>query len=877
MKINTAPKHAFFLRSFLTVSFICGFISQMQSAPASSLREKISFNKDWLFFKEDAPEKIEELKRENVDAWLQPMRVPLKTAGEKAVRPEGNLGESLERNKPAYDDEGWRKVNLPHDWGIEGPFEQDLAGETGKLPWFGVAWYRKYFEIPSGDKGKRIYLDIDGAMSNALVWVNGQFAGGWRYGYSSFRVDLTPYLNAGGKNVLAIRLDNPDGSSRWYPGGGLYRNVWLVKTPPLHVAHWGTQISTTAIGAESAEVELKVTVDNDSDAVAYAELDTEIYALDATGKEQGAVLAGTTAQGKQLQAGERAVFQQKLNLPQPKLWSVDEPHLYVAVNTLRQDGRVADVYRTNFGVRSIEFTVKEGFLLNGKVLKIQGVCNHHDLGALGAAISTRALERQIELLKEMGCNAIRTSHNPPAPELLDLCDRMGMLLQVEAFDCWAGMKKPNDYHLAWKNWFEPDLRAMIRRDRNHPSVFMWSTGNEIVEQSGGEFSSMLTAIVHEEDRTRPVTVGCNWNEAGFNGFQKSVDVFGYNYKPGTYAEFRKKNPEVPLYGSETASTISSRGEYFFPLNKDGRQDFQMSSYDLYYPGWATTPDTEFAAQDRNPFVAGEFVWTGFDYLGEPTPYNSDNSNLLNIKDPAEREKLRSELERLGKLNIPSRSSYFGILDLAGFKKDRFYLYQARWRPELPMAHILPHWNWPERAGEITPVHVYTSGDEAELFLNGKSQGRKKKEAFQYRLRWDEVKYEPGELKVVVYKRGKAWAKDLVKTTGKPEKVLLSPDRKEIRADGKDLSYVTVSIADASGTVVPRSKNLVKFEISGPGEIVAADNGDATSHESFQAKERRAFNGLALVIVRAKEGQKGKMVLRARSEGLEEGETVILSK
>ena len=764
-----------------------------------------------------------------------------------------------------FDDHDWRQLNLPHDWGIEGPFDQDYPGETGKLPWWGVGWYRKHFTVPAADKGKRIYLDIDGAMSHARAWVNGRFVGEWPYGYASFELDLTPHIVYGGENVVAIRLDNPKDSSRWYPGGGIYRNVWLVKTAPVHVAHWGTYVTTAG-----PEVTVTTSLRNDSDQTATCRLVSMI------GNRSAASDAIT------IEAGRERIVAQKLTVKNPRAWTLEKPYLYKLVTRVEQAGRTIDLYETPFGFRTIEFTEDRGFLLNGRRVLIKGVCDHHDLGALGAAINRRALERQIEILKDMGCNAIRTSHNPPAPELLELCDRLGMLVMDEFADCWKQRKKPNGYNLLFDEWSEKDLRALIRRDRNHPCVVLWSIGNEIGEQrnaAGQEISRRLAAIAHEEDPTRPVTAACNYTEAGYNGFQKTLDVFGYNYKPGEYKKFRAANPNLPLVASETASTVSSRGEYFFPVSDkkdDGKADFQMSSYDLYAPPWATPPDWEFKGQDQNPFCAGEFVWTGFDYLGEPTPYNSDSTNLLNFQDPAAQARAEQELKQLGKIKVPSRSSYFGIVDLAGFKKDRFYIYQARWRPDLPMAHILPHWNWPGREGEITPVHVYTSGDEAELFLNGKSLGRKKKNEYQYRLRWDDVKYEPGELKVVSYKNGKKWAQDVMKTTGPATKLLLEPDRTKLAADGRDLAFVTVTIADANGLLVPRSNNLVHFEATGPAEIIATDNGDATDQDSFQAKERRAYNGLCLVILRTKSGMPGSIILRATSENLMSTHTILRS-
>jgi len=473
----------------------------------------------------------------------------------------------------------------------------------------------------------------------------------------------------------------------------------------------------------------------------------------------------------------------------------------------------------------------------------------------------------------MGVNAIRTSHNPPAPELLELCDRMGMVVMDEAFDAWRRGKKKNDYHLLFDDWHEKDMRALIRRDRNHPSVILWSIGNEIGEQGSPEghaVAASLTKIVHEEDPTRPSTAAANNRNSGYNGFQRTVDVFGYNYQYADYGKFRESNPTQPLFGNETASTVSSRGEYYFPVVADkskGRADFQVSSYDLYAPRWAWPPDNEFEAQDRNPSVGGEFVWTGFDYLGEPTPYGGDSTTPLDFTDPAMQTQMANQLKESGKIRVPSRSSYFGIVDLCGFKKDRFYIYQARWRPELPMAHILPHWNWPERLGQVTPVHVYTSGDEAELFLNGRSLGRRKKEQFQYRLRWDEVKYEPGELKVVAYRNGKRWAEDVVRTTGVAAGVAMLVDRSSLRTTGADLAFVTVRVTDRNGLTVPRSMNRLRFSLTGPGEIVAVDNGDATSHESFQATERNAYNGMVLVVVKAKAGRGGPIALKAESNGL----------
>ena len=803
------------------------------AAPASAApRERISLNADWRFHKGDL---------------------------------EG---------QGAVDDGDWRRLDLPHDWGIEGLFSQELPGETGKLPWWGVGWYRKRLTLPKEDpeprRARRTYLDIDGAMSHAQVWLNGQRVGAWPYGYASFRLDLTPFVRPG-ENLLAIRLDNPPSSSRWYPGGGLYRNVWLVKTSSLHVAHWGTFVTTPEVSPREATVKVAVTVDNNGAAAARAVVKVALHPL--AGDKPGAAVATSAPTELAIPATGTATITITVPVRAPLLWSPGAPHLYLAVTTVQRGGRLVDRHETVFGIRTIRFDADQGFLLNGERVPIQGVCLHHDLGPLGAAFNLRALTRQLERMKEMGANAIRTSHNPPAPELLDLTDRLGLLVMDEVVDGWKNGKTPNDYNRLYDEWYEKDLRALIRRDRNHPSVILWSTGNEVKEQSLAEGPAMAarhSAIAHDEDPTRPVTGGHNRPAAGLSGYQKAFDVFGQNYHLEAYPKFHQKNPTQPLLGSETSSVVSSRGEYFFPVSADksaGRANFQVSSYDLYAPGWGVSPDDEFAALERAPYVAGEFVWTGFDYLGEPTPYNKDATNVLNFSDPAEQRRMAGELQELGKIRVPSRSSYFGIVDLAGFPKDRFYLYQAHWRPELPMAHLLPHWTWPDRVGQVTPVHVYTSGDEAELFLNGRSLGRKKKPAFAYRLRWDDVVYQPGELEVVAYRSGRQWARDKRRTAGAPAALKLEPDRARIAADGLDLSFVTARVLDGQGELVPRAHPRIRFSVSGPGQIVATDNGDATSHVPFASREREAYNGLALVIVRGRAGQPGRVEVKAEAEGL----------
>jgi len=858
--------------SFAIPSFQTG--AAPQTAPP---RTRVSLNESWRFTKGDPSEVGDKLRYADIKPWILATGADFSTNA-PVPRPEGNLGEDVPYVRAAFDDSAWRALNLPHDWGVEGAFKQELSGSTGRLPWAGIGWYRKHFMVPAEDVGKEVRLEVDGAMAYAMVWLNGKFVGGWPYGYSSFCLDLTPFIKMGAENVLAVRLDNPLNSSRWYPGGGIYRNVWLLKTGPVHVGQWGTFATTPQVTETAATVNVKVKVDNDSHGDAEVTIATEVYPLDSHGKKARTAAATAKPAALRLAANSSSACDVAIELRNPALWSIRKPSRYVAVTTIEQDGRVVDTYETQFGVRTIKFTADNGFLLNGERVPLDGVCDHHDLGALGAAINTRALERQVDLLKEMGCNAIRTSHNPPAPELLEVCDRLGMVVMDEAFDCWKRQKTRNDYHLLFPDWHEKDLRMLVRRDRDHPCVVLWSIGNEIPEQgspAGVEIGTELAGIVHSEDTTRPVTSACDNINSAFNGFQKVVDVFGYNYKPKGYAKAREANPSLPLFGSETASTVSSRGVYTFPvagpsgaiINLDGRRRgtnappepppgvdlaaHQVSSYDLYHPPWATTPDAEFSGQEHNPSVAGEFVWTGFDYLGEPTPWGGGND--------------------------PSRSSYFGIIDLAGFKKDRFYLYQAHWRPDFPMAHIVPDWTWPERVGQVTPVFVYTSGDEAELFLNGKSLGKRQKAQFDYRLRWDDVVYQPGELKTVAYKNGKKWATEAVKTAGPPSRLELHADRDRIAADGKDLVWVTVAVADKSRVTAPRAKNHIRFEIDGPGEIVATDNGDPTSFEPFQAPEHDAFNGLALAIVRAKSGQAGPIKLTAKSDGLKPASVAIRSK
>jgi beta-galactosidase len=879
-----------------------------KSLPGRNIRQRISINNDWSFYKYESISKADNLiydvrpevtdindskaadskpteavavkaTKEVLKLWILPYGNRfIKDSLNRHIRPKGNPGSDFPYVQSNFDDHSWEKVSLPHDWAIKGPFQKgsnpEVGGGMGRLPVNGVAWYRKKLDIPKSDAGKSIFLDVDGAMSYSMVWLNGHLVGGWPYGYNSYRLDLTPYIIPGGENQLAIRIDNPNNSSRWYPGGGIYRNVWLTKTNPVHVGQWGTFVTTNNVSEASATINLAVTIDNDSRSDTKVEVTTVIYALDNNGNKFGNSVARFSTMNSKVIAGESAKVEGSITIKNPRLWGpppTQKPNRYVAVTTLSQNGKPIDSYETRFGIRSLEFNPDKGIIVNGEHIQIKGVNQHHDLGALGAAFNIRAAERQLEILQEMGCNAIRMSHNPPAPELLELTDRMGFLVIDEIFDSWMLKKTPHDFHLIFPDWSEPDTRAFIRRDRNCPSVIIWSFGNEVGEQytaeAGAAVAKWLYNFIKEEDPTRPTTLAMNYALPNM-ALPEVPDLIGLNYQgegirqapefEGTesiraapqYDAFHAKFPNKVIISTETASAFSSQGIYLFPVSKDisspvrdGRggdsKICQVSSYELYAVDFGSTADKVFGSLERYPFVAGEFVWTGFDYIGEPTPY------------------------------YEARSSYNGIIDLAGFKKDRFYLYQAHWRPELPMAHILPHWNWPERLGQVTPVHVFTSGDEAELFLNGKSFGKKKKGEYEYRLRWDDTVYEPGELKVIAYKNGKKWAEEVVKTTGEATQLRASADRTRILADGKDLSFVTVQISDKEGLMVPRSDNLIEFSIEGPGEIVATDNGDSYNFESFASHNRKAFNGLALAIIRSKVGKKGTIILKAKSNGMKD--------
>ncbi|KAH6652098.1 beta-galactosidase [Truncatella angustata] len=829
---------------------------------SSSVRERISLNGGWRFTRFTSnPDSLSY--NETLKPWVLPSANDYILNGTKHQRPNGTApGYNLEFTQLSFDDSSWEAVTLPHDWAIKGPFNAPgISGGMGRLPSNGVGWYRRSLSFASSDVGKSIFLDIDGAMSYSAVWLNGDLVGGWPYGYASFRLDLTPYIKVNDDNLLAIRLDNALDSSRWYPGAGIYRNTWLVKVDPVHIENFGTRIVFPSVSAEEATVKLVVAVENKGTSDQAVTVETVISPKgtdDMVAKIPGALV--------NVMAGSRQSISGSVTIPEPLLWGpppTQKPNLYVAVTSIStSNGSVVDKYETIFGIRSVTYDANRGILINGEEVRIRGTDNHHDLGSLGAAFNYRAAQRQLELLQEMGGNALRMSHNPPAPELLNLADSMGFLVMNEAFDVWNDEKVTNDYHLLFADWHEPDLRSFIRRDFNHPSVIAWSIGNEIPEQrtdAGAATGRVLYNIAHEEDPTRPVTSALNNGQPG-DGLADLLDVESLNYQGegrgnswiGTFPDFHNRYPEKLIWTSESASTLSTRGTYIFPVVSnmsqvvgDGLGDggnsssLQVSSYELYAPSWASSPDKVFKQQDLHPYVAGEFVWTGWDYLGEPTPYDDFEA---------------------------ARSSYFGIIDLAGFKKDRFYLYQSRWRPDLPIAHILPHWSWPDRVGQLTPVHVFSSGDEAELFVNGRSAGRILKEPFTYRFRWDNVTYSPGDLHVVAYKNGLKWAEASKKTVGAAAALNITADRAIISADGYDLSFVTVAIVDAAGDIVPQASNNITFSVSGPGDIISTDNGDPTDLTPFSSLTRKAFNGLALAVIRTRFEKQGNITISAVTNG-----------
>lgn len=770
-------------------------------------------------------------------------------------------GEVSNAEMPAFNDAKWETVDIPHDWAIFGPFDknndlQNVAvtqnfetqaslktGRTGGLPYVGIGWYRTTFH---STPGKQTTLIFDGAMSEARVFVNGKEACFWPCGYNSFYCDVTSLVNEDGKNnTLAVRLENRPQSSRWYPGAGLYRNVHVVTTEKIHVPVWGTQITTPYVKDEYASVCLRTTILN----AEKTELTVVTDIIDADGQ----VVSTKTNKGV-INHGQP--FTQNFIVERPKLWSPETPVLYKAVSKIYSGDTLLDTYSTRFGIRTIEYIADKGFYLNGKRRKFQGVCNHHDLGPLGAAINVAALRHQLTLLKEMGCDAIRTSHNMPAPELVELCDEMGFMMMLEPFDEWDIAKCDNGYHRFFNEWAEKDMVNMLRQYRNNPCVVMWSIGNEVPTQwspEGYKVAKFLQDICHREDPTRPVTCGMDQVKSVLaNGFAAMLDIPGLNYRAHLYDEAYERLPQNIILGSETSSTVSSRGVYKFPVERKAGamyDDHQSSSYDLEYCSWSNIPDIDFARAEDHEWTIGQFVWTGFDYLGEPSPYDTNA--------------------------WPNHSSMFGIIDLASIPKDRYYLYRSVWNKEAETLHILPHWNWEGREGEKIPVFVYTNYPSAELFINGKSYGRQTKHKNgtvenRYRLMWHDAVYQPGEVRVVAYdEQGNPVAEKTVRTAGKPHHIELVTDRSSLQADGKDLAYVTLRIVDKDGNLCPNDGRLVSFKVKGAGKYRASANGDPTCLDLFHKPEMHAFGGMLTVIVQSGE-KNGEIELQATAKGIKTG-------
>ena len=795
------------------------------------------------------------------------------------------LGDEPQAMNVAFADEDWRLLNLPHDWAIEGDFSEDNPSGTGggALPG-GIGWYRKTFVPEKADAGKQFRIVFDGVYMNSEVFINGVSLGHRPYGYITFSYDLTPHLKWGETNVIAVWVDNSEQpNSRWYSGCGIYRNVWLVKTGAVHVAEWGTYVVSENVSDAQADLNIRTRVANESDA--SVQVKVRSFLIDAEGQ---IVASGETECS--VEAGKESETSQTLQVEQPELWSVDTPYIYTLLTEVVQDGKTVDRYETPVGIRSFSFDAEKGFTLNGKPMKINGVCMHHDLGCLGAAVNVRAIERQLEILKEMGCNGIRCSHNPPAPELLDLCDRMGFIVMDESFDMWRKKKTSHDYARYFDEWYERDLRDFILRDRNHPSIFIWSIGNEVLEQwsdakadtlsleeanlilnfghsadmlaKEGEMSvnSLLTKrlaeLVKELDPTRPITTGCNEPNPANHLFKSgAMDIIGYNYHNANIPDVSKNFPGKPFIITESNSALATRGYYRMPSDKvticPDRWDkpytdptFACSAYDNCHVPWGNTHEETLKLIRDNAFISGQYVWTGFDYIGEPTPYG-----------------------------WPARSSYFGIVDLAGFPKDAYYLYQAEWSDK-PVLHLFPHWNWTP-GQDVDMWCYYNHADEVELFVNGKSQGVRSKTPDCLHAVW-RVKFEPGSVKVVARKGGETVGEKEIRTAGEPAQIRLTPDRAQLDADGKDLSFVTVEIVDKDGTLCPNADNLVNFQVEGNAFIAGVDNGSPISMERFKDNKRKAFYGKCLVVLQ-NTGKPGVAKLTATSEGLSQAEISVVAE
>jgi beta-galactosidase len=813
------------------------------AASLSAATVKVPLKEGWRFIKADDPGYACETDMSNEIKRLSAIL-------DRADRGDTSGAPDFAWAQSSFDDSAWRTVRVPHDWGVENSYDSDRPYGDAFLDVTGIGWYRLKIDAPADWKGKTVYFECDGAMSYAMTYLNGRFVGGWPYGYTRWRLDLTKHLVLGKENTLAVRCHNVPHSSRWYTGGGLYRNCRLLVCPEDHVLPGSVHITTPEITVKSAKV--RVT-----------------YEMSKSGKKD-----------------------RTFEVKNPRLWDIDDPYLY----TVDIEG---DSYR--YGIRTIAFHSDERrFQLNGRTVPLNGVSMHHDFGVLGAAWNRAAQKRRLELFKEAGVNAIRTSHNPPDEGLLELCDELGLLMKDEVFDEWrytgSAGKRKNGYTNLFDLWHERDLRAWVRTDRNHPCVIMYSTGNEICDGHPSacptsEFvarSRSIARIVTGEDSTRP-TLNANNHIVNFtNDYPITLAVMGMNYFPWMYPAVAKKFPDVPFFGTETVCMSSTRGEYAFPVNQKWGENKWLNFHNSSYcweaagwhkltAGWACPPDVQWHFMDQVKTCMGEFIWTGVDYLGGPF-WCDERRKKPTFTDPEVQKKALEEVKTRGMTRAAIHTCNTGFLDQAGFRKDAFYLYQSKWRPDYPMAHILPHWNWPERVGEVTPVYVFTSGDEGELFLNGRSLGRQKKQSGvwdrAYRLRWDNVVYEPGKLEVVTYKNGKEWARASVKTTDAPAKLSLEPETKTVAADGEDICYVNVSLRDAEGLVVPRTRNPVTFSVEGPGVIIATDNGDETDFDDFRKPTRRIFNGWAQALVRAVPGGSGRITVTVKADGLPEAKTVI---
>lgn len=797
-----------------------------------------------------------------------------------------DMGADESASAPGFDDSSWRTLNLPHDWAIEGDFDEHNPSGTGggALPG-GIGWYRKSFKVSEKERGQVFRIEFDGVYMNSSVYINGHLLGTRPYGYISFSYDMTPYINWGGDNVIAVKVDNSDQpNSRWYSGCGIYRDVRIVKTGLIRVAQWGTYVRTDRISQDKALVRLNVSVIDEEPIISKV---IRTLTVTSTVKDSNGKKVASSSTSRQLEFREVLDLEDSIWVEAPHLWSVDDPYMYTLVTNVSVNGKQIDTYETPFGIRTIEFRADSGFYLNGEHVRINGVCNHHDLGCLGAATNERAIERQLQILKGMGCNGIRCSHNPPSPILLDLCDRMGFLVMDEAFDMWRRRKTDRDYARFFDDWYERDLTDLVVRDRNHPSIVLWSIGNEVLEQwsdakadtlsleqanlilnmghsedqlaQEGEMSvnSLITArlaeIIKELDPTRPVTAGCNEPSPGNHLFRSgAIDVIGYNYHNQNVPSVPRLFPGKPFIITESVSALMTRGFYEMPsdqlMTRPVRWDrpyfnesFSCSAYDNVRTPWGSHHEENLIFLNSQPFVAGQYIWTGFDYIGEPTPYG-----------------------------WPARSSYFGIVDLAGFPKDIYYLYQSEWT-DTPVLHLFPHWNW-EPGEQVDMWCYYNNADEVELFINGVSQGIRRKDAEHLHVVWN-VTFEPGTVKVVARKDGVETASREIHTAGEPAQIRLTPDRSKIKSNGTDLSFVTVEILDKDGNLCPNADNLVQFEVSGKGFIAGVDNGSPISLERFKDNKRKAFYGKCLVVVQ-NDGKSGKIELKAQSEGLNHAQTVI---